>query len=63
MGTDSERKATGWRIPIALRRRLVSWARGEGKTAEGVAAEWLEDRLLLEEKKRIAKLGRPITEK
>ena len=48
---------------MALRERIVSWARGEGRNAEDVAAEWLEDRLLTEEKKKAAQLGRPITKR
>ncbi len=55
-----ERKPTGWRLPVALRDRLVSWAKGESRKAEDVAAEWLEDRLLIEERKKVNSLGKPI---
>jgi hypothetical protein len=56
-----ERTTTGWRIPVQLRDRVVSWAKGEGLFAENVAAEWLEERLLKEEKKKMADLGKPIS--
>ncbi len=57
---DIERTATGWRIPAVLRNRLVSWARGEGRNVEDVASDWLEERLLIEEKKKLKSLGKPI---
>lgn len=57
---DIERTATGWRIPAALRKRLVSWARGEGRNVEDVASEWLDERLTkAERKKAAALLGKP----
>lgn len=54
--SEDERKQTGWRIPVKLRDRLASWARGEGRNAEDVAAEWLEDRVTAEEIKKARKL-------
>jgi hypothetical protein len=53
-------KQTGWRLPDELRRRLVAYARRMGLTAEGIAAQWLEDRLLIEEKKEISGMGKPL---
>jgi len=41
----------------------VSWAKGKGRHAEDVAAEWLEERLLIEEWKKLSKLEKPIRRK
>lgn len=43
-----------------LRDRIASWSRWANRNAEDVASEWLEDRLLKEEKKQAASLGKPI---
>jgi hypothetical protein len=53
-------KPTGWRISVELRNRITSWARGENSTAEKIVNRWLEERLLIEETKKLAKLGKPI---
>lgn len=55
-----ERTTIGWRIPVMLRDRIASWSRWANRNAEDVASEWLEDRLLKEEKKQAASLGKPI---
>lgn len=55
-----ERKPTGWRLPVALRDRIASWAKGEGLYAEDVVSEWLEQRLVVEERKKAPKMGRPL---
>lgn len=56
-------KATGWRISAKLRQRLVSYAKGEGTTAENLANKWLEEKLRIEELKKRDQLGKPILEK
>ena len=53
-------KPTGWRIPEALRHLLTSHAEylsaeGEEVTTENMVAEWLEDRLKVEDRKRALK--------
>jgi hypothetical protein len=58
--TSPERTTSGWRIPVTLRDRIASWARWAGRNSEDVASEWLEDRLLKEERKLAASLGKPI---
>jgi hypothetical protein len=56
-------KPTGWRISVALRKRLTSFAKRNGQSAERLVNTWLEDRLLKEELKEKDQRGKPILEK
>jgi predicted DNA-binding protein len=58
MSENPERKQTSWRIPVSLRKRLTSWAEGEGRDTEKVVAEWLEEKLSKEERKKAAEILR-----
>ena len=61
---DSKKKQTSWKIPVWLRHRLNSHAEylaAEAETddeadTEGMVAEWLEDRLKIEERKRARRI-------
>jgi len=58
----SRRTAIGWRIPVELKARIVSLVGGlkDAPDVEDVVSIWLEERLLEEERKKIAVFGKPI---
>jgi hypothetical protein len=56
LGKERRSKATGWRIPEPLRHRLTSHAEylsvEKETSTESMVAEWLEERLRVEERAR-----------